>query len=135
RLPPIGQFIRELYSDPNVGMTKKKTHSLTCAVKLFALIYLYRLKSKLPKHARGGADTPYRLILAALLTSSKYLSETGTGLTSLQLSQLSQSVFTANEINQMERSFLGLLKYDLWVSAGDIQSFMRLYGYTLHMDV
>ncbi|RCH84143.1 hypothetical protein CU098_005493 [Rhizopus stolonifer] len=125
-LPPLNDFIQNLYH-------KKKR--LSCAVKVFTLIYLLRLKSKLPDNARGGPDTPYRLFLAALLTSSKYLSESGTGLTSTQLSSLVHHAYTPKEINRMERSFLGLLRYDLWVSSKDIQSFIEHYGSFIQTDI
>ncbi|CEP07984.1 hypothetical protein [Parasitella parasitica] len=133
-LPPLNDFIQDLYSrttskrSPNRG-------GLSCAVKLFTLIYLFRLKSKLPDNAKGGFDTPYRLFLAAVLASSKYLSETGTGLTSTHLSALTNSVYSPKDINQMERSFLGLICYDLWVSAQDIQSFIKLYGDLIQVDI
>lgn len=126
RLPPLNEFIYEFY---------KRKNDFPCAVKLFTLIYLLRLKSKLPDNARGGYDTPYRLFLAAVLTSSKYLSETGTGLTSVTLSYLTHHVYTPKDINRMERSFLGLIRYDLWVSADDIQSFMKSYGDLLQIDI
>lgn len=99
------------------------------------MIYLLRLKSKLPDHARGGYDTPYRLFLAAVLTSSKYLSETGTGLTSTHVAFLTRHLYTPKDINRMERSFLGLLRYDLWVSPDDIQLFITSYGSLIHIDI
>lgn len=123
-LPPLNEFIHDFY--------KQK---IPCAVKLFTLIYLLRLKSKLPDNARGGYDTPYRLFLAAVLTSSKYLSETGTGLTSMHLSFLTRHLYTPKDINRMERSFLGLLRYDLWVSPDDIQSFIKSYGSLIQIDI
>lgn len=133
-LPPLNEFIHDLYSKTT---TKRSSYrgGLPCAVKLFTLIYLLRLKSKLPDNAKGGPDTPYRLFLAAVLTSSKYLSETGTGLTSTHLSALTNSVYTPKDINRMERSFLGLIRYDLWVSTQDIQSFIKLYGDLIQMDI
>jgi hypothetical protein len=130
-LPPLNDFIHDLYYN------KKRNYrnGLPCAVKLFTLIYLLRLKSKLPENARGAPDTPYRLFLAAVLTSSKYLSETGTGLTSMHLSALTHHIYTPKDINRMERSFLGLMRYDLWVSREDIQSFMKLYGDLIQVDI
>lgn len=131
-LPPLNDFIHDLYYN-----NKKRNYrkGLPCAVKVFTLIYLLRLKSKLPENARGASDTPYRLFLAAVLTSSKYLSETGTGLTSMHLSALTHHIYTPKDINRMERSFLGLMRYDLWVSREDIQSFMKLYGDLIQVDI
>lgn len=137
-LPPLNEFIQDLYSKTSTTTTKRSSFRagrlLPCAVKLFTLIYLLRLKSKLPDNAKGGPDTPYRLFLAAVLTSSKYLSETGTGLTSTHLSALTNSLYTPKDINRMERSFLGLIRYDLWVSTQEIQSFIKLYGDLIQMD-
>ncbi|CAO3654814.1 unnamed protein product [Mucor hiemalis] len=127
-LPPLNEFIHNFYN-------KSRSRQFPCAVKLFTLIYLLRLKSKLPDNARGGYDTPYRLFLAAVLASSKYLSETGTGLTSTTLSYLTHHLYTPKDINRMERSFLGLIRYDLWVSDQDIQSFMDSYGNLLQIDI
>lgn len=124
RLPALHEFIYDLY----------KKNNIPNAVKLFTLIYLLRLKSKLPEYAKGGPDTPYRLFLAAVLTSSKYLSENGTGLTSNHLSHLTHTIYTAKDINRMERSFLGLIRYDLWVSPLDIQSFLSSYGDIIQMN-
>ncbi|KAG2202655.1 uncharacterized protein EV154DRAFT_490548 [Mucor mucedo] len=125
RLPPLNEFIQDFY----------KQKKIPCAVKLFTLIYLKRLKSKLPDHARGGPDTPYRLFLAALLTSSKYLSEAGTGLTSTHVSYLTHQLYTPKDINRMERSFLGLLRYDLWVSSDHIHAFIKAYGPYIDIDI
>lgn len=125
QLPPLDEFIKDFY----------KQKKIPCAVKLFTLIYLKRLKSKLPDHARGGHDTPYRLFLAALLTSSKYLSEAGTGLTSTHMSYLTHQFYSVKEINRMERSFLGLLRYDLWVSSDHIHAFIKSYGPYIHIDI
>jgi hypothetical protein len=121
-LTPLNQFIQDTYTSKKVPV----------AVQLFTLFYLLRLKSKLPDNARGAHDTPYRLFLAALLTASKYLSETGTGLTSMHLTS---RCYSPKEINRMERSFLGLLRYDLWVSADDLQQFVIVYGDLIQIDI
>lgn len=124
-LPSLDQFIKTTYNSRKVPV----------AVQLFTLLYLIRLKSKLPDYARGTYDTPYRLFLAALLTSSKYLSETGTGLTSIHLAYMTCHIYSAKEINRMERSFLGLLRYDLWVSSDDVQQFIASYGDLIQIDI
>ncbi|KAI8886167.1 hypothetical protein K501DRAFT_244699 [Backusella circina FSU 941] len=107
--------------------------NLPCAVFLFTLIYLVRLKSKLPKNAHGASDTPFRLFLAAVLTSSKYLLERG--MSNISMALMTCQLYTAREINHMERSFLRLLRYDLWVSVNEIHAFMNVYGELIQADL
>jgi hypothetical protein len=123
QLPPLKEFIHDFYKRAN----------LPCAVHLFTLIYLLRLKSKLPKKACGGYDTPFRIFLAAVLTSSKYLSETGTELNSTAVSHLTCQLYTPKDISQMERSFLVLMRYNLWVSLSEIESFFDEYSDSIHV--
>ncbi|CAO3685750.1 unnamed protein product [Rhizopus stolonifer] len=104
-LPSLKEFIHNFFD----------TSNLPIPILLLSLIYLLRLQTKLPASAKGASDTPYRLFLASVLTSSKYLSDHS--LTSAQLCQWIGRVYTAKEINSMERSFLSLLDYDLWVTA------------------
>ncbi|KAI8990203.1 cyclin domain-containing protein [Pilobolus umbonatus] len=124
-LPPLNEFIATLF----------KRSKLAPAVCLVSLIYLQRLKSRLPSHARGDIDTPYRLFLAAILTASKFLSETGTCLTSQAIVVMTDHVYTQKDINSMERSFLGLIKYDLFVNVEAIKEYLDIHGKTLEMDL
>lgn len=100
-----------------------------------SLIYLQRLKSCLPTHACGESDTPYRLFLAAILTASKFLSETGGCLTSQAIVVMTDFIYTSKDINLMERSFLGLIKYNLFVNVDAIKDYLAIHGKTLEMDL
>ncbi|CAO3665004.1 unnamed protein product [Umbelopsis vinacea] len=102
---------------------------------LVSLIYLHRLKLRLPRYARGDYDTPYRLFLAAILTSSKFMSEGGTGLTSQMISQITDGLYTAKDVNLMERSFLGLMRYELWVDVDEVKLFLQENGSELEMEL
>ncbi|KAG1586211.1 hypothetical protein G6F48_006746 [Rhizopus delemar] len=102
-LPPLEEFIHSL----------SERTKLSSPTLLLSVLYLLRLKTKLPATAKGASDTPYRLFLASILTSSKYLCDQHS-LTSRRLSEM--TVYSAKEINSMERSFLSLLRYDLWVT-------------------
>ncbi|KAI9288009.1 cyclin domain-containing protein [Umbelopsis sp. AD052] len=125
RLPSLGKFIDNVFS----------SCQLPAPVCLVTLIYLQRLKTRLPKCARGDFDTPYRLFLAAVLASSKYMCESGTELTSHQISVATDGIYCARDINMMERSFLGLMSYDLWVHPHEITEFIALYGDVLEMEM
>ncbi|KAG2206837.1 cyclin domain-containing protein [Mucor mucedo] len=124
-LPPLNEFIATVF----------KRSKLSPCVCLVSLIYLQRLKTSLPSHARGDVDTPYRLFLAAILTASKFLSETGTCLTSQAIVVMTDHVYTPKDVNLMERSFLGLIKYNLFVNVEGIKDYLDIHGKTLEMDL
>ncbi|ORE04913.1 hypothetical protein BCV72DRAFT_306885 [Rhizopus microsporus var. microsporus] len=109
-LPPLNEFV-------NNFIEKSK---LPIPILLITLLYLTRLKTKLPSTAKGAYDTPYRLFLASVLTSSKYLSDLNS-LTSIRVCEMIQRQYSVREINSMERSFLSLLSYDLRVTADQLQ--------------
>ncbi|KAI8992131.1 hypothetical protein BDF20DRAFT_992930 [Mycotypha africana] len=124
-LPPINDFIATVFQRSN----------LTPCVCLVSLIYMQRLRAFLPRHARGELDTPYRLFLAAILVASKFLSETGTELTSQVLVAMTDYLYTPKDINLMERSFLSLIQYDLYVNLQSIQEYLDVHGKLLEMDL
>ncbi|KAL0088236.1 cyclin [Phycomyces blakesleeanus] len=124
-LPPLGEFIATVF----------KRSQLPPCVCLVSLIYLQRLKNSLPRHARGDIDTPYRLFLAAILTASKFLSETGSSLTSQAIVDIIDGVYSPKDVNLMERSFLGLIKYDLFVNVEAIRDYLAMHGKSLEMDL
>lgn len=80
-------------------------------------------------------DTPYRLFLAAILTASKFLSETGTCLTSQAMVVMTDYAYSSKDINMMERSFLGLIKYNLFVNVEAIKDYLAIHGKVLEMDL
>ncbi|CAO3616041.1 unnamed protein product [Cunninghamella blakesleeana] len=125
QLPPLNEFIA----------TVLHRSQLPPCVCLVSLIYLQRLKMSLPRHARGDVDTPYRLFLAAVLTASKFMSETGTCLTSQAITEMTDYVYTPKDVNLMERSFLGLIKYDLFVDVQGIKDYLAMHGKILEMDL
>ncbi|KAI9243872.1 cyclin domain-containing protein [Sporodiniella umbellata] len=124
-LPPLYEFIANVFQ-------RSKVPPCVCLV---SLIYLQRLKSCLPTHACGELDTPYRLFLAAVLTASKFLSEAGACLTSQAMVTMTDYVYTVKDINLMERSFLGLIKYDLFVNTEAIKDYLAIHGKSLEMDL
>lgn len=125
RLPPLNEFIATVF----------ERSQLPPCVCLVSLIYLQRLKMRLPRHARGDVDTPYRLFLAAILTASKFMSETGACLTSQTITEMTDHVYTYKDVNLMERSFLGLIKYDLFVDVQGIKDYLAMHGKLLEMGL
>lgn len=62
-LPPLDHFIHSI-------LVKSRCHVPTL---LCTLVYLERLKKRLPTHARGCHTTRHRVFLAVLIVAAKYL--------------------------------------------------------------
>ncbi|KAF7732307.1 hypothetical protein EC973_005203 [Apophysomyces ossiformis] len=116
-LPGLPSFVRHIYFRCR----------LTPSVLVVALIYLERLKRNLPSQAQGEYDTHYKLFLAAVLVASKFLEDCNTHAASIF--KAVSPVYTPRELKEMERSFLGVLKFDLYVDL------MEMYQYIYdHQD-
>jgi len=88
-----------------------------------SLIYINRLKKTLPSTAQGDFDTPYKIFLSSILVASKYLSDHA--LQNKNIANITNGLYTNRDVNTMERSFLGMLRYDLWVEADEIKAFLE----------
>ncbi|KAG0376642.1 hypothetical protein BGX24_007447 [Mortierella sp. AD032] len=76
--------------------------------------------------ARGDPDTPFKIMLSALLVVKKFTDEDCVGLNRL-FCRITNGLYTLKDINAMERSFLGLLKYSLFVTEEDIAQFIQCH--------
>ncbi|ORX96622.1 hypothetical protein K493DRAFT_350655 [Basidiobolus meristosporus CBS 931.73] len=92
---------------------------------IVALIYVYRLKAKLPRTAQGEYGTSHRIFLASLLVASKFLYGEW-GLSSRAVADIS-GAFSNSQVNRMELEFLRLLDYDVWVNDVEIKEFLENY--------
>ncbi|KAJ2306772.1 hypothetical protein IWW55_001293 [Coemansia sp. RSA 2706] len=102
------------------------TLSATPVVVVTSLIYVERLSARLPQSARGKADTPYRIFLAALLLADKYWSDQAVKVKMLVAA--TGGLFRHREILAMERALLRILRFDLFVSADQIRDFASKLG-------
>ncbi|CAO3608294.1 unnamed protein product [Cunninghamella blakesleeana] len=127
KLPKLKQFINNFF--------EKCKNYVSTSIIIFALLYLKRIKDCIPPNSSGECDTPHRLFIASVLISSKYLWEAGTNLTSKRVSKYTSFIFTYQEINQMERSFLELIKYDLWITKKALEDFLKRYENQLHSQL
>ncbi|KAI8094264.1 cyclin domain-containing protein [Thamnidium elegans] len=112
-LPELPTFIKLVYQKCR----------LTPTVLVIGLIYLERLKKNLPDQAQGEYDTPYKLFLAAMIVATKYIEDYSSH--ALSIYKIVSPLYTSRELNEMERSFLGVLKFDLYVDITEMDRFVE----------
>ncbi|KAK9761161.1 hypothetical protein K7432_014136 [Basidiobolus ranarum] len=92
---------------------------------IVALMYVYRLKVKLPPKAQGEYGTSHRIFLSSLLVASKFLYGKE-GLNNRTMADVS-GVFSTQEVCRMEKELLELLNYNVWVNDLDVKEFLEKY--------
>ncbi|ORX85749.1 hypothetical protein K493DRAFT_319901 [Basidiobolus meristosporus CBS 931.73] len=92
---------------------------------IVSLVYVERLHKSLPPSARGDYETPYKIFLAAVLSASKFLNDRP--IENCKMASLCDGYFTLFEINEMERCFLSLIGYQLFVDSEDVRVFLNDY--------
>lgn len=107
RLPSVEAFITSLVERSHVGV----------ATLMTSLVYLARLKSRLPNEAKGMRCTVHRIFLASLILAAKNLNDSSpknkhwARYTTVR--GFDSFAFSLTEVNLMEKQLLFLLDWDL----------------------
>ncbi|KAL9540936.1 hypothetical protein MBANPS3_009403 [Mucor bainieri] len=73
------------------------------------------------------------MFIAAVILASKFVEDANTMAHSIY--KLVAPLYNAREINEMERSFLGVVKYDLFVNLAEVYQFVQDHKDTLELEL
>jgi len=118
-LPSMEAFITSLVQQSHVGVT----------TLMPALVYLARLKQKLPQVAKGMRCTVHRIFLAALILAAKNLNDSSPKnkywARYTTVPGFPHFGFSNSEVNLMEKQLLFLLDWDLRITTEDLHTHLE----------
>lgn len=114
-LPPLKQFILHLVHSSKVP----------CSTLMSTLVYLHRLRAKLPPLTKGMPCTPHRIFLACLIMAAKNLNDTSPK--NKHWARYTMGLFSVQEVNLMEKQLLYLLDWDLRIKDTDLYTHLARF--------
>ncbi|KAI7878787.1 hypothetical protein K492DRAFT_164529 [Lichtheimia hyalospora FSU 10163] len=112
-LPSLSTFVKHMSIQCRLSST----------VLVIALIYLARLEQNLPTVACGEYDTPYKIFLASILLASKYIDDSS--FVTKTIHKTIAPLYSSREVADMERSFLSVVKFDLYVDLAHVSGYVQ----------
>ncbi|KAG5517924.1 hypothetical protein PMAC_000379 [Pneumocystis sp. 'macacae'] len=106
--PTLEHFISNLCEQSNVQVP----------TLMSVLVYLERLRCKLPRMAKGMICTCHRIFLASLILAAKYLNDSSPK--NKHWARYTNNLFSLTEVNLMEKQLLALLNWDLSITMEDL---------------
>ncbi|KAK4119378.1 hypothetical protein N657DRAFT_581745 [Parathielavia appendiculata] len=115
-IPPLEAFISHLVAGSNVPTSTFLT----------SLVYLARIKSRLPPGTRGFRCTRHRIFLASLILADKYVNDvcyknSSWAHLSIMNWENSNFGFLTSEVTAAEKELLSLLDYNVRITQEDLQ--------------